>query len=241
MFSICSLFRQSQQVGPHKINQIDRFFEQCEKVKPDKYFLVEGDSTDDTFSVLGQYQRKLGNVELFKCNVGGRVASVVEDVRFKALSTVGNVVLEPARDLPSDIILWVESDFIVPDGTFEKLLEFSKSPYWDNILGVCGVPTLGVLFYDTWAFENVKGEKYNNHDLAKFTKNKERYIQMRAFGSCAVLNGKNLKKIGGNFGASGCFPYLCKMGLDNGLSLWCDTTAIIHHPNQHNFGGRYIG
>ncbi len=241
MLSICSLFRDSMKVGPVKTNQVDRFFTQCEKIKPDKYFLVEGDSTDNTWEVLGKYKKELKNVELFKCNVGGRVASTAEQSRFKALSKVGNIVLEPARDLPSDLILWVESDFIVPDGTFEKLIEFSKTDKWETCLGVCGVPTLGPLFYDTWAYTNANNEKYSNFDLEKFLKSEDRYVKMKAFGSMALLNGKLVKEIGGNFGESGCFPYLCQMGTDKGYDLWCDTTAVIHHPCERNIGGRYVG
>lgn len=239
MFSVCTLMRDSVKVGSHEINQVQRFFEQCEKINPDRYFIVEGDSADNTFSVLGDFKRKLGRVELFKCNVGGKVASVVDTNRFKNLSKIGNIVLEAAINFPSDLILWIESDFIVPDGTFERLIDFTKTKEWNNSLGICGVPTSGDYFYDVWGYEGINGEKYSSSDLIKFTRSSERYTQMRSFGSMVLLNGANLKIINGNFG-NGCFPHLCKMGIDNGLELWCDNTAIIHHPNSFNYHGRQI-
>lgn len=254
--AVCSMFRDSQSWGGVQINQVNRFFEQMEDQgdfcgKRLSYFLVEGNSQDNTWEVLNYYcdvfTRRMQTVKLFKQEVqGSSVASIVSEARFKNLSAIGNTVLRAARDSDCDDVFWVESDFYLPRYVLNKLLYAKEQEWWDTCLGVCPIPFFKHHFYDTWAFEGINGERWGNNDLDAVagqmpdgSKPLGRYRQMRSFGSCALLNGDNLRRHGLDF-RDGCFPALCAAGREAGLSLWCDTGCGIEHPSARNINGRLV-
>lgn len=243
--AVASMFRNSEVWHGRKIRQVGRFFTQLEGtgLSP-SYYLVEGDSTDDTAAVLAAWAERLApRVSLYDSGgMGGEVASVEDEARFRRLSEIGNLALRPARDSGADLVLWVESDFILPDGWLDRLLEAAGLPWWETALGVCPVPVFGSeaspSFYDTWAFEGMDGKRWGNHELPGA--GGPRYLPLRAAGSCILFRGAALRAKPYEFEGGGCLPGLCREAVADGLLLFCDTHLRVTHPSTENVCGRLI-
>ena len=242
--AVCSMFRDSQRWHGRPLNQVGRFFTQLEAtgLSP-AYFLIEGESEDDTFVELQAWAHRLpGRVSLAAHGpMGGAVASVEDDARFRRLSEIGNVPLRRARDSGADLVLWVESDFVLPDGWLDRLLEATGLPWWETALGVCPVPVFGSPegFYDTWAFEGEGGRRWGNHEVPAAPPG-ERYLPLAAAGSCILFRGDALRARPYEFEGGGCLPGLCRAAVADGLPLFCDTAVRVTHPSSENVCGRLI-
>lgn len=240
------MFRDSQTWHSRQLDQVGRYFRQLEGtgLNP-SYFLVEGNSQDDTAVALAEWATRLApRVNLFTHEVSGsHVVSRVDEVRFRNLSAIANTAFQPARDSGADLVLWVESDFILPDGWMGQLLDATKSPWWREALGVCPLPIFHrggpPLFYDTWAFEGTNGKKWANEEVPSAPPG-ERYLPLRAAGSCILFRGDALRAGSYEFRDSGCLPGVCREAVASGLKLFCDTTVRIHHPSSENVGGRLV-
>jgi hypothetical protein len=242
--AVASMFRDSQTWYGRWLDQVGRFFIQLESsgLSP-FYFLVEGDSRDGTPIALLEWQQRLpGRVSLHVSNgMGGKVASVDSADRFRRLSTVGNVALDAARESGAELVLWVESDFILPPGAIARLLEAVNQPWWSTALGVCPVPTFGspALFYDTWGFEGIDGRRWTNNEQPGMN-DPARYIPLRAAGSCILFRGETLRARKYRCPDSGCLPGLCRLAVDDGYLLFCDTTVRVEHPSTALVFGRLV-
>ncbi len=249
--AVCAMFRCSQSWHGYPINQVNLFFDRMAEQERDagvtlRYFLLEGDSKDDTRAVLEKRAAELGDrVTIIGHNVGGRPpASIATQDRFLALSEVGNACLRPAVASGADLIFWMESDLVPNKGLMKGLLEATRnSDEWDKTLGVAPLaviePQGQVLFYDTWAFEGEAGEKWDNFSLKALATYPRRYRPMRAVGSCVLLNGRVLRAHNLDFG-TGCFPALCKAGRDAGFGVYCDTTLEVKHPCNVFLENRWV-
>lgn len=244
--AICSLFRDSQNWFGKPLNQVEKFFlnmREQEKLNNVEftYFLLEGDSTDNTLYAIEQH-KKYFNINLIKYDVkGSRPSSDGSEERRKLLSDVGNKCLNSAIDAGFDYILWSESDLIPHKNMLGSLLEKSKIVDWDKTVAIA--PTAIIVlqdkecFYDGWAYEGIDGEKWSVPDLERFLKGPNPK-PMKAIGCAALLNGKLLRENKIDFG-DGNFPKLCKTSIDKGFQIWCDTSSIIVHPSQHCYRGRW--
>jgi hypothetical protein len=250
--AVCSMLRDSNVWHGRPIGQVDKFFtrlnEQGRQAGVElHYYLVEGGSKDDTWDSLLDWQRQLPNVNLFKHEpTGAEVASVVSEERFKNLSATGNVVLRAARDDGHDFVFWMESDLIPQQRLLAGLLDEPRvypDIFWPNVFAVAPVPVFyrgsQKVFYDTWAFEGMNGQKWGNDDLRDLTNVLSRHRPMRSVGSCALLNGKLLRELNADFG-EGCFPHLCKTGVDARRAVELDVTLEVTHPCSALVAGRLV-
>jgi cellulose synthase/poly-beta-1,6-N-acetylglucosamine synthase-like glycosyltransferase len=248
--AVASMFRDSQTWHGRSIDQVDRFFRQLTSqegvdISEFGYFLVEGNSTDTTWESLCDHAYwNAPRVKLHRHEVSGsEVASVVSEQRFANLSAVANTALRAARDSGAKYVLWVESDFIVPPDLLSKLLNATRSDQWGDCLGVAPVPVFynggRKWFYDTWGFEGQYGRRWGNNELAELVGGSKQYLQLKSFGSCALLNGEALRAHNLDFG-TGCFPALCEAGRRAGLFLACDKTVEILHPSEAYVAGRLV-
>jgi len=247
MIAICSYFRDSQNWHGFNINQVNKFFSSITNQENiDKndlvFFLLEGNSKDNTKEVIKSYQDKL-NINLLEEQSTTNVGSIVSQERFKNLSRIGNLVLNKAKELNPKYILWMESDLVPPPNMLSELLSWTKEHSWNKTFCISPVPTFDIngqhQFYDTWAFEGSGGEKWNNLDLFKILSSKQRLRPMRSIGSCALINGELLTKYNLDFG-EGCFPELCHQARTFGLSIYCDTSVKISHPSLNYISNRLI-
>lgn len=245
------MFRDSQMWHMHPTHQVDLFFknilEQEGIVREDLvFFLLEGDSLDDTWPTLLHYRRINPDLDirLFRKSVPGPgVKSVVMKERFDNLSEIGNTIVRPARE-ECDLILWCESDLLPPKNLLHELLKATEQEWWNDTLAVAPIPVINCygshkLMYDSWGFVDIDGKQYHNSPPEVFTKGKPKYLPMNSIGSCAILNGKRMREFGLDFGTY-CFRALCDAGREKGLKIFADTELIIYHPGNLIVEGRWI-
>ena len=250
--AVASYFRNSQTWHGRRIDQAHTYFANVEReaksagVTP-RYYLLEGDSSDDTWETLCRYHdERPDQIHLTKYSVRDAppIASIVSNDRFRTLSEVGNVVLRGARDSGADLVFWIESDLLPQENLLSGLMDATRILDWERVLAVAPVAVIAPgghrLHYDVWAFEGSHGERFNNDDLGKLLASPfGRYWPMNAVGSCALLNGRALREAKIDFG-DGCFPALCRAARDAGLNVLCDLAVRIEHPSNFNVAGRWI-
>lgn len=246
--SVCSMFRDSQKWYSKHINQVDVYFANMKSQALDakcelEFFLLEGDSKDDTYLKLEQYS-KFYNINLIKKDIGGSgPSSCGSEQRRKILSDVGNACLIPAIKSDNDLIFWMESDLLPTPGMLKNLLAYSEKPEWEQtglISPVALILINGCIhgFYDGWAFEGIDGEKWDLQHTKKFCEVKLR--EMKAIGCAALINANALRKHNITF-EDGCFPRMCELLRENGFKLYCDSEIKIWHPSEHGcMEGRWI-
>ena len=185
---------------------------------------VEGDSTDRTRQELTTFGQGLGiPFELVTRNHGKKVfGSTEEPERMKALSYVGNGILESVRE-EDDALIYVESDLLWSPTTMVSLLQ-KLGPGID-----CISPLIfaGQAFYDIWAFRK-NGHRFGPfhpfHGDLKF----DEPTACDSTGSCLVMKGEV---------ARACRiiddEALVGFGRDvwaKGFTLYCDARERIFHP-----------
>jgi hypothetical protein len=245
--AVCSMFRDSQTWCGRRIGQVDRFFDQLLRQQGVdagrlSFFLVEGNSADDTWARLADWRAVLGpdRMTLLKHDVtGSAVASVESQARFRNLSAVGNTALRAARDSGAKYVLWLESDFLIPGDLVARLLG-SAGP---GFFCVAPVPVFykdgRKQFYDTWAFEGPNGQRWGNHDLDRLLGVRAQLRPMRSVGSCVLLDGDLMREFSLDCG-EGCLPALCRAAGGRHLPIQCDLTLEIEHPCTVNLNGRLV-
>jgi len=241
---VCSLFRDSMVWNGFAINQVDRYFQQLYGQKginlaETGFFLLEGDSRDNTMPRLLEYADRNRNIFLLQQNAEyGAVASTEDGARIRSLSKLGHTVIELARE-NCEYILFVESDLIIRDNLVSTLLQ-----------GIEDFPTCGMIapivlshntqtFYDTWAFCNIDETRWSasppySDALQKFG----RYVPMNSIGSCALIRTEAVKA-GANF-YEGAFVEFSKKIREVGYSVCVDKECIIEHPSTHFVNGRMV-
>jgi hypothetical protein len=244
--AVCSMFRDSQVWHGHTIDHVGRF---TRAVTPQPaaaglsaaYFLVEGNSLDDTRAALERFRADSPDpVHLLRHDVTGPpLGSFADPVRLANLSAIADTALRAARDSGAPLILWAESDLELPPDLLARLLDATGEAWWGGCLGVSAVPTCRGLFYDTWGFEGAGGEKWGTDGLAALRDYPGRYRPLRSAGTCLLLNGDNLRRHGLDC-RGGCLPGLCAAGRAAGLTLWLDTQAEVCHPGSHLVAYRWI-
>ena len=241
--AVCSMFRDSEVWHGRQINQVGRFFAQMKaQGVPLKFFLIEGDSTDNTVVALEREGYLAGldghEVTLLTHEVGGgRVESSVDEVRFANLSKCGNIALNAAKASGCEYIFWVESDFVIQDSQLINKLIARLSENSDS-LAISPVPTYETRneFYDTFVFKTDEGGAFGP-SMEPFSGSS--LMNLSAFGSCGLMRASLLVKHDLDFG-SRCFMGLCERAHNLGMSIYCDPTLKIYHPSQINIAGRLV-
>lgn len=238
--TVCSLFRDSQHWHGHAINQVDRYFKQLSSQGSYEleFHLVEGNSADDTYDKLTQYSGH-HKITLHKFEIAGsEVESTTNSVRLSNLSKIGNAALKSALSTDSEYLLWIESDLIIGNNFLDSITKFVRSSHWSGSLGVSPITTIGPYFYDTWAFRSIDGHTFPS-TIARGMFGTKEYVPLRSFGCCALLNANNIRKYNLDFG-NNCFRHLCETAFEANLTLWCDPTLFIAHPDSMNIASRWI-
>lgn len=247
--AVCSLFRDSMVWHGRQINQVQRFFEQmgAQGLALD-FFLVEGNSKDNTLEALNLYKDSAAfgghNITILNCEVeGSEVVSLEDETRFKNLSKCGNLALNTAK-FNKDIkyILWVESDIIIKDENLLRVLindlEYCKYHGSGEFLGVAPIPTYENKneLYDTFVFKGPNGESFGP-SMAPFEKGEP--LELGAFGTCALMDADILRKYNLDFGDR-CMMELCVKARNNKLRLLANSNLRVYHPNGENVSGRLV-
>lgn len=239
--AICSFFKDSQEWGGLKINQIDRYFNQIKEQNLEidwKIFAIEGNSSDDTrFSLEGA--KLCGwNMEIIDDEISkdSPVQSTTSSSRMKTLNDLGNFMLEKVKGKARNY-LWLESDLIIPDYLIDSLLFAQNRSKFDIVAPVITEQTRDI-FYDIWGFVNLDGSEWQPQSHLVYEQEGERYKELKSIGSCALISG-NIVNSGINFGDN-CFRGLCQNARNAGYKVGVDLETRIFHPSRYFINGRLV-
>lgn len=222
MLVVASIFRNAE-------SYVDRYFEQIESIRefmPVRLVIAEGDSTDDTLTLL---ERKVGdNDVLLKVDHGGPVyGSVDNEQRWAQIAYVCNTVLDNLNMADTDKLIYVESDLGWAGYTMKRLA--------DDLDGVSAVAAMSIQvstgnFYDIWGHVGLDGVPFTPHppfhqSLARLPHG--RLTAIESAGSCVAVRGE-VVNAGVRFSDKDCIRGFCRTIRDH-TTLWLDTGAEVFH------------
>lgn len=189
--------------------------------------IVEGDSVDDTWTDLLQWQNRDDRVKLTKHDTGkGRFGHVVSAERFAHLAGIINAGVEMALANDwADYILAIPSDVHFEPDLVTRLLSHDKrliaAMFWTQEAG-------GLRFYDTWAFSRA-GMNFAPFNFTWYqTHLPSEPVEMDTVGG-AILTRADLFRQGLRYSPVNLDRGLCEQVRAMGHTVWCDpSTHIIH-------------
>jgi len=224
--AVGSIFRNST-------SYLDRYFTQIEEMRSVfdpkgiglSLYLVEGDSSDNTWNSLAKYFID-GDFDgkLIKRQHGGPAwGSVDVPERWKALSWCSNGTITQVTD--EDAFIYVESDLVWSAATMIELLEDVLERGLDAVAPMSMTPSNR--FYDIWGHvkDGVQFDPYRPYHPAL---NGERFVTLDSAGSCIVMSNRVARVA--RFGPLDCVRGLGKSIREHGFSLWLDSHQRVYHP-----------
>lgn len=227
-----SVFRNSS-------SYVDRFFSQARNFRmqildeiPIELLLVEGDSLDDTWARLENWQKMntMANtsIKLIKRDHGGPEYGRIDDpVRWSQLAYAGNGVME---NLPSDVsaLIYVESDLIWSARDVNHLIDCLYGVYQcEAVAPLCKWLRNGN-FYDTWGYR-ANGVKFASAPPYHQGLIPGKLIELDSAGSMIVMRGEVAKQV--RFSEKDCIVGLCRNIRELGYHLRLNTNVTIWHPS----------
>jgi GT2 family glycosyltransferase len=231
------------QWGGIHINHIERYFHQIESQtnlnqNEIGFFLLEGDSKDNTADTLKIYASERNNVKIFHQSATyGMVTSTDDPNRIASVSRLGTRLINEAKE-HCQYVMFVESDLIMPDNLISTLLSDIEQ-LKAGIVAPIAMLYAQNIFYDTWAFRNLDDSRWQgHHPFSHVIDQYERFIPMKSVGSCAIIDGEALRK-GANFN-EGAFVELCNNVRSLGYEIYADKLLRIWHPSSSLVNGRWV-
>lgn len=219
--AICSLVRNGMDYLPSYRRQL----ESLRLKEGDSWHLhiLEGDSRDGSQAFLQQWAAEDSRIRIGQEHAGD--AKEQED-RASRWARVGNACFDliPA-DSQHTHVLWLEADLCFPPELLDRLLV-------REVDVVSPMIYLGGVFYDTWGFRDLKGQKWTN--LAPFHPDYRPFalMEMGSVGSC-VLFRRNVLDAGIRFKGTyenGLLVGMCQDARAKGFRVFADTATAILHP-----------
>jgi hypothetical protein len=190
--------------------------------------VVEGDSTNNdvwrnVIKIAAKYDL---TCYLHDASHGGPVfGSVVSEERFKALSKVGNTMLELVQP-DDDIVVYVESDLIWIPETMLRLGSFVLDCHLDI---VSPLVMAGDSFYDVWAFRGLDQSHFAPFKPYHSCLNDSSYLtEVYSVGSCLVMKGEVARKC--RIINDNCLVGFCEDARSKGYKVWVDSKIKVNHP-----------
>lgn len=223
MLVVASIFRNAEEYIPRYFEQVDALRE----LVPLRLVVAEGDSTDDTLTLLERYAR--GRDTVLKVDHGGpEFGSVDNQIRWAQIAYVCNTVLDHLQMKNTDRLIYVESDLIWAP---ETMLRLYKN--LDTIKACAAMSYVGQSdrFYDIWGHRGLDGERFvpefpYHPSLARLPDG--RLTGIGSAGSCIAVRGE-VVNAGVRFSNEDGILGFCRTIRDHG-ALWLDTGAEVFHP-----------
>ena len=219
--AICALFRNSA-------SYVDYFRAiATSQARPNielTFSLIEGDSTDDTYEKLVAWAREDSRVRLSKVDVEPVTDFADRVTKWAAL---GNAAVEQALESDCGRVLWCESDLVLPNDLLEQLL-----PEPCDI--VAPAIFLGSMFYDTWGFRGLDGERFTNDAPYHREFRHHALVPLSSVGSC-VLFRREIFDRGVRFRGTyddGLLVGVCRDAGALGFRTFMDSRIAILHPTS---------
>ena len=210
-------------------NRSPRIAEYIEKMNALEYEnwtvnVCEGDSTDNTYTLLKDWEKKEPRVKIFKLDLHKRLyGSVICPERFWILGTCNDFILNDlAADESIDYFMYFQMDLRAPTSIITDLMKNDKdvvSPMiWCN-----------KVFYDIWAFEGTNGQKWPSGGRDWYINNgKIDLVPMNCVGSMFLAKGEVLRS-GARFGLKEDVRGFCKHARELGYKVWADGRIDVAH------------
>lgn len=224
--AIGSAFRNS--AGPHLsryVNQLAKLKECCDRRGDTlRWIATEGDSRDNTRMEIMRFAEYLPiSMELAIREHGGPVyASTEEPARMKALSYVGNGILESVNEV-DDVLIYVESDLLWKPETLYRLIE-QLEPGKDVIAPLIFA---GEAFYDIWAFRK-NGHRFGPFHPYHGDLDLTQPTAVDSAGSCLVMRAEVARQC--RIIEDNALVGFCKDVWSKGFAIYCDPRERIYHP-----------
>jgi hypothetical protein len=221
---LVSVFRDSQ---PY----LDRYWEQCDLLRealidrnePLRRVMVEGDSTDQTYKILGD-NLDAGD-SLLKCEHGGPYfPSQNIPMRWRQLAVCCNVAMTAAtRDnRNAEPVVYMESDLIWGPPTVLKLID-----HLATYPAVSPLSMQGARFYDTWAYRK-DDRRFSPWPPYHPGLSAGMMTRIDSAGSCIAMRAEAAEHV--EFSQTDCIVGVGRSLYQNGYALWLDPTLAVRHP-----------
>lgn len=227
--SVWSLFRDD--AGDNLRNYQERIYSL--DYPPDllKFYLVEGDSVDDTWLELGQWATSDKRVSVVKCTTGkARMSHTPHPDRIATLAQVGNAALRIlANDRFGELACLIESDLLYAPDTLRQLV--SHRPDGAVISPFVWIPAPhGYQFYDVWAFRTLDGELFQASRPEWFAIHMpDSSFEVQSVGSFVLLPADPIYD-GVRYTDTEAIRGICHQYAARGYPIYADPTVNIFHP-----------
>jgi len=212
-----SLFRDSSQ------QYIDEYFDRARSISGGHqidFFLVEGDSKNNTFDML---RAKAGDDKRFKVikNDTGlpQMGSTVHETRFKCLTRTANPTIADIAELDYDYFWYIDSDLLYSPGIVNALMSAKRDVIAPIIMA-------GEAFYDIWAYRNMDGKSVGPHTHWIVD---SQPIRLSSVGGCVMIKHEFIRR-GARMTETESIVGLCEESSRLGAEVWMDTTSVVFHP-----------
>lgn len=220
--AIGSAFRNSA----GRLANYERQVRDLQRLLPDiELVSVHGDSTDGTEDALRAMAVRLGLVpNVIERSHGGPVfGSTEQPERFKALSYVGNGILENIHE-DIDYLFYVESDLLWDAKTVLRLLARAQ-----EVDIVSPLIYAGAVFYDVWGFRGLDGQRFSPfHPYHSSLKFGGELTEVSSVGSALLMRGQVAREC--RIINDGCLVGFCEDARNKGYRIWCDSSLLVNHP-----------
>lgn len=212
-----SLFRDSSQ------QYIDQYFDRASSISGNHdidFFLVEGDSKNNTFGMLEAKAKGDERFKALKNDTGlPQMGSVVHDIRFRCLTRTANPTIDAIAEMDYDYFWFIDSDLLYPPTIVSSMIRAEKDV-------VAPIIMAGPAFYDLWAFRGMNGIGIGPHtDWIKDS----RPVELSSVGGCVMID-HDFIRLGARMTETESIVGLCKECSELGASIWMDTTSVVFHP-----------
>lgn len=219
--AICSLVRDGMDYLPSYRRQIESL--QLKGGDSWRLYILEGDSRDASHAFLQTWASEDPRVRIGQEHVGD---AMEQEDRAARWARVGNACFDLIPpDSTHTHVLWLEADLCFPPELLHRLVSHEVDILAPMIY-------LGGVFYDTWGFRDLKGQKWNN--LAPFHPDFRPFdlMEMGSVGSC-VLFQREVLDAGIRFKGTyedGLLVGMCQDARAKGFKVYADTGTAILHP-----------
>jgi predicted SAM-dependent methyltransferase len=213
-----SLFRDSSQEYIQQYLKRARALSKKHKVD---FFLVEGDSVNDTHDALKkQTSRSKKKFRVFKSDSGlPHMGSTVHDIRFKCLTRTANPILDVVAEGDYDYFWFIDSDLLYKKDILDNLIAL-------NLDVAAPLFMAAEAFYDIWGYRHQNGASVGPHLDWIDGLNP---IRLSSAGGCVLFRHEYLKR-GARMTMTESIVGLCKECAERGAKIWMTPKDVVWHP-----------
>ena len=186
--------------------------------------IVEGDSQDDTYSILSDWAKDRPHITLVKHDTGRpKYPSAVMPARFAHLADVFNTCLEAVDYSWSDYVVFSPADVIWGADILNRLLATGKAyvapMYWMNGEN---------RFYDIWGYThpNITFGPFGREWYERVLRGQ--LTEMATVGGLVLIKA-DILRAGCRYAPANVDHGLCQQAQALGYTVWCDPTTDIWH------------